>query len=665
MEASVLHRVDPLVGHTIASRYLVERKLGAGGMGSVYIARHTTTGGQVAVKVMRGDAAESAEAIKRFHLEAQNAAVLQSPHTVRVLDFGVDDEVLYLVMEFLDGESLQQRLKRDGRLPWSLVAQISRQVLESLWEAHEHSRRIIHRDIKPANLVITQQMSGDVFVKVIDFGIARSLEGTGAGTQGFIGTPYAMAPEQWRGGAIDARTDLYALGCVMFEMLSGRPPFLAGKDSTPSERMMNLAHQHINQLAPALEMRCPADTPKELIALVHRLLEKEPAKRPDSARGVVAELDKIMRQAAGAPTTLDERTVDSAWDETCAAPDTAQLLAKAMRQAEDSDTAAAPSDRIAPPAPLAASPASQPPATTSVPPTQTTHPRPISELRTPGHLPSPAHHSSSPVVGRPPEQAGEITPPETPAPAPPAVNTAVVAQSQPAPPPATALTATTDTPVAAPLRPLPDKKSGASTVAPLFAVVLLLVMGGAAAWWAVTSWIPDVISAAEERGRAESRSNAEASSGTTTSGGDGQRALPSTPGPWTASSKAAAPPTAKQEPPKASTGARRHDDANAPANLFVYRARLSAADHTNSRGVQLRSASNIIVQDRANVHRFHRADAEDDSDGHFHRRAARRWLRNAVRRSLSTGTARIIVAETPLVEVTVDGEQASVRIIRR
>ena len=127
-----------MVGHTIASRYLVERKLGAGGMGSVYIARHATTGGQVAVKVMRGDAAESAEAIKRFHLEAQNAAVLQSPHTVRVLDFGVDDEVLYLVMEFLDGESLQERLKRDGRLPWSLVGQISRQVLESLWEAHEH-----------------------------------------------------------------------------------------------------------------------------------------------------------------------------------------------------------------------------------------------------------------------------------------------------------------------------------------------------------------------------------------------------------------------------------------------------------------------------------------------------------------------------------------------
>jgi len=296
MDEALLTPVDGLVGRQIG-KYLVQDKLGGGGMGAVYRARHASTGGLAALKVMRPQIADSQDAIKRFHLEAQNAAALHSMHTVRILDFGVEADLMYLVMEYLDGDSLDVAL-RDGPLPWRRAVGIARQVLESLWEAHQHERRIVHRDIKPPNIVLVRNDFGRDHVKVIDFGIARALDATGAGTRGAIGTPHAIAPEQWQGSGVDARTDLYAVGCVLYEMLSGRPPFTGRGDATPNERMMQLAAAHMSQ-APASLVDKVAGIPPALAELVDQLLAKSPDDRPADARAAIIALDRCLAAPSG------------------------------------------------------------------------------------------------------------------------------------------------------------------------------------------------------------------------------------------------------------------------------------------------------------------------------------------------------------------------------
>ncbi|MCA9517819.1 MAG: protein kinase, partial [Myxococcales bacterium] len=134
---------DKLIGRLIAGKYAVKERLGSGGMGAVYRARHEATGGDVAIKFLHGTAALDDHAVKRFQLEAQNAAQLRSTHTIRVVDFGVDDGVFYLVMEYLAGRPLNVVIRDDGPLPWPRVVHIARQVLKSLWEAHEHGRQIV------------------------------------------------------------------------------------------------------------------------------------------------------------------------------------------------------------------------------------------------------------------------------------------------------------------------------------------------------------------------------------------------------------------------------------------------------------------------------------------------------------------------------------------
>ncbi len=293
LDEAVLAPSDPLMGRIVAAKYRIEAHLGSGGMGSVYRARHIETGGEVALKVMIPDRASRPVAIKRFSLEAQNAAALRHANTVRVLDFGADDDLMFLVMEFLEGESLQALIKRERRLEWRRASRIARQVLMALWEAHEHSRRIVHRDIKPANILICKQVGDDDFVKVVDFGVARSLEGSGAGTQGAIGTPHAMAPEQW-GGSSDARSDLYSVGCMLYEMLTGHPPFVASEITSPSALLMRLATLHMHSIAPPVTDDAP-ETPPGLARLVHALLAKRPDDRPQTARITLALLDRVLQ----------------------------------------------------------------------------------------------------------------------------------------------------------------------------------------------------------------------------------------------------------------------------------------------------------------------------------------------------------------------------------
>lgn len=293
LDRGLLQDSDPWIGRVIADKYSVEARIGRGGMGAVYRARHTDTGGLVAVKVLHASVRGDAQAIKRFHLEAQNAAGLNHSHTIRVTDFGVEGETPYLVMEFLHGQPLSAVMKQNGALPWQRAVRIISGVLKSLWEAHEHERRIVHRDIKPQNIFLSDQQGSQDFVKVLDFGISRSLESQGANTVGPIGTPHYMAPEQWRGVEVDGRADLYSCGCMLYELLAGRAPFLVDNNMPPTQRMATLAQKHLNEAAPRLGGDSEHVLPPDLIELVHDLLSKEPELRPQTAAAVLARLETL------------------------------------------------------------------------------------------------------------------------------------------------------------------------------------------------------------------------------------------------------------------------------------------------------------------------------------------------------------------------------------
>lgn len=232
----------------------------------------------VAVKVLDGAALAEPGAVQRFHWEARTVAKLTDPHVVSIYDVGSDGDRHYLVMELVRGHSLAARLA-DGPLPVRQAVDIAAQVCEAL--AAAHAAGVVHRDVKPGNILIDDKGQ----VKVCDFGIARlvgaaqpRLTAVGA----MIGTSQYMAPEQVSGGQVDARTDLYALGCVLYTMLAGTPPF-AG------EAALSVAWQQLHQAPEPITARRP-EVPAPLAALVDRLLAKEPAARPGSAAQVRAEL---------------------------------------------------------------------------------------------------------------------------------------------------------------------------------------------------------------------------------------------------------------------------------------------------------------------------------------------------------------------------------------
>jgi serine/threonine-protein kinase len=212
-------------GRVIGGRYRLERPLAKGGMGEVWTARHTTLEAPVAVKFMEPALVADAEARRRFEREAKAAAALRSPHVVQILDFGLDDESPYLVMELLRGETLQERL-RQGPLDRVAASKVLAHACKALELAAEAG--IVHRDLKPANLFLARS-GGEETVKILDFGVAKS-ERTEAGesTAGgrMIGSPHYMSPEQARGGMpVDHRSDLWSLGVIAFHMLTGRRPF--------------------------------------------------------------------------------------------------------------------------------------------------------------------------------------------------------------------------------------------------------------------------------------------------------------------------------------------------------------------------------------------------------------------------------------------------------
>jgi serine/threonine-protein kinase len=218
---------DPLIDKTIADRYLIKELLGVGGMGRVYVAEHVALGRKSAVKVINPSLANSAEAISRFNREAANASRINHPNVAQIYDFGESDGVLYLAMEYIEGEALATTIERLGPVPAPRAANITMQVADALAAAHQLG--IVHRDLKPENIMIGRKHDGTDWVKVVDFGIAKTMEAehsqnvTSVGVS--MGTPEYMSPEQFTGEKLDHRTDIYSLALVLFNMLTGQLPF--------------------------------------------------------------------------------------------------------------------------------------------------------------------------------------------------------------------------------------------------------------------------------------------------------------------------------------------------------------------------------------------------------------------------------------------------------
>jgi len=280
--------VDPRIGKILQGRYRVVERLAAGGMGIVYRGERLQLGRTVAIKFLHAWASNSPDGLRRFEIEAQAMSRLQSAACVSVIDFGTEAGAPYLVMEFVSGDTLRDVLER-GPMPRRQALSIMRQVLSGL--AHAHGHGIIHRDIKPENIVLTELAGFDVHARILDFGVAKLRDSSSQLTAGLaVGTPMYMAPEQSSGGAIDARTDLYAAGVVLFEMLTGRRLF-AGSG-------LALIRAHCEDAPPTLAGMAPEQAfSPALEQVVARALAKSATARFASAAEMAAALDETPEAA--------------------------------------------------------------------------------------------------------------------------------------------------------------------------------------------------------------------------------------------------------------------------------------------------------------------------------------------------------------------------------
>jgi serine/threonine-protein kinase len=283
-------------GELIAGKYRVEGVIGVGGMGVVVAARHEQLDQRVAIKLVRDQVLRNPEAVQRFLREARAAAKLKSEHAARVLDVGtLDSGVPYMVMEFLEGCDLAQMLEKRGPLPVDLAAEWVAQACEALAEAH--AAGIVHRDLKPQNLFLARSVGGGTAVKVLDFGVSKSAEALTGGpgaltrTRSMLGSPLYMAPEQMRSSRdVDARADVWALGIVLFELLTRRLPFEA-------ETLPELCLKVVSEAPLQLSVVRP-DVPATMCQIVARCLEKDRDRRFANAAELAAALGPLMPEGS-------------------------------------------------------------------------------------------------------------------------------------------------------------------------------------------------------------------------------------------------------------------------------------------------------------------------------------------------------------------------------
>ena len=291
-------RGPELIGRTLANRFVVLSELGRGGMGAVYVARQSSVGREVALKVMQRDG--DLDAARRFVREARLVASLAHPNIVSVIDFGQDDDgLLFIAMERLHGLGLDALMEDEGRLPWPRAVRIAIQTCDAL--AFAHQRGVIHRDLKPQNVIVVDPHPERDTLKVLDFGLAKSLDPDQSTLtrEGVIfGTPAYLSPEMIEGRAVGPGADLYALGIMLFEMLEGRVPF-------DGDSLHEIAMKHLSEPPPPLTSEVPAT----LGTIVRRLLAKDPTDRFKSAAALREALLSIDSAPSVSAPSVDARFI--------------------------------------------------------------------------------------------------------------------------------------------------------------------------------------------------------------------------------------------------------------------------------------------------------------------------------------------------------------------
>jgi serine/threonine-protein kinase len=274
-----------LSGEVLEDRYQIQERIAEGAMGVVYRGNRLSLDRAVAIKVMHASLPAQMEGRKRFEREAKMMARLEHPHCVSIIDYGLHGAKPYVVMELVRGRSLHDLIQEQGRVEPARAVDVLRQVLSGL--AHAHEQGIIHRDIKPANIMVTPKAPLGLHARILDFGLARVIEASTSVSNGMaVGTPSYMAPEQCRGEALDARVDIYACGVVLFEMLTGKKPFIE-KDP------IAIIKKALEQPAPRLADVTPGDY-GALEGVVARALEKSPDDRFPTAVAMAEALDAAM-----------------------------------------------------------------------------------------------------------------------------------------------------------------------------------------------------------------------------------------------------------------------------------------------------------------------------------------------------------------------------------
>ena len=278
--------MDNLIGKKLDGRYLIESLIGVGGMANVYKGRDIRTNNAIAVKVLKEEFLDNEELVRRFKNESKAISILDHPNIVKVYDVSVTDQLQYIVMEYIDGITLKEYLKqRGGALTWKEVIHFATQVLSAL--EHAHSKGIVHRDVKPQNIML----QADGSIKMMDFGIARfSRAQSQTVSDKAIGSVHYISPEQAKGDHTDARTDIYSVGVMLYEMLSGHLPF-------DGSGTVSIAIMQISEKPKPLAQVAP-NVPEGLRQITEKAMEKDPADRYQSAAEMLAAIQAFKENPA-------------------------------------------------------------------------------------------------------------------------------------------------------------------------------------------------------------------------------------------------------------------------------------------------------------------------------------------------------------------------------